>query len=53
MELPAGVTTMVNRNNTITLRGSTIVTQGDILSVLVSQKDVKKVTMKVLSCFSR
>ena len=55
MELPAGVTiTMVNRNNTIIApRGSTIVTPGDILSVLVSQKDVKKVTMKVLSCFSR
>ena len=55
MELPAGVTiTMVNRNNTIIApRGSTIVTPGDILSVLVSQKDVKKVTMKVLSCSSR
>ena len=55
MELPSGVTiTMVNRDNTIIApRGSTVVTPGDILSVLVSQKDVKKVTIKILSCFSR
>jgi cell volume regulation protein A len=55
MGLPAGVTiTMVNRDNTIIApRGSTLISPGDILSVLVSQKDVKKVTMKVLSCFNR
>lgn len=55
MGLPAGVTiTMVNRDNIIIApRGSTVITPGDILSVLVSQKDVKKITMKILSCFSR
>lgn len=55
MELPAGATiTMVNRDNTIIAPGgSTVITPGDILSVLVSRKDVKKITQKILNCFSR
>lgn len=53
MNLPPGVTiTMVNRDNTIIApRGSTVILPGDMLSVLVSQKDAKKITLQILNCF--
>jgi cell volume regulation protein A len=54
MILPSGTTiTMINRNNTILApSGSTNIFPGDILSILVSQKNIKKVTSQVLSCFA-
>jgi cell volume regulation protein A len=53
MKLPAGITiTMINRNNIILApRGSTVVYPGDILSILVSQKNIEKTTLQVLECF--
>jgi cell volume regulation protein A len=55
MKLPAGITiTMINRNNIILApRGSTNVFPGDILSILVSQKNIEKVTLQVLNCFAK
>lgn len=55
MRLPSGITiTMINRNNIILApRGSTNVFPGDILSILVSQKNIEKVTLQVLNCFAK
>lgn len=55
MPLPPGITiTMVNRNNVIIApRGSTVIYPGDILSVLVNQNKIKKVTEEILRCFSK